>query len=1593
MKKKKLILLSALAAASITTVAVTSSCKKDKDVDSTTTEQETETKTPATLKSISASGYSKVVLLGSNVEDIYKDAKVVATYSDGSTKDITDSVKWNTSNVVVDKDGKITKTGKYSITVKSGSYTDSFIVTVSDYSLESIEVDTTKADLSYTPYSSVNDFSSVVVYANYKNPVDGTINKVAVDSDLVSFVVTDKDNKVVDQVIAEGNYTVTVSALDKTATFTITCGPIETATTVADAVAQASKGEITINNGTYTYYDGREEYTTKKVYTLGQHYSKVEEEANYGNSTSYFSVASDGSAFAAQVDEDGNVSKYYSDHLANVKDAYALGFDIFSSGDTVYPQYGFGEVVSALYEQYLNTYSDESNVTKHESVGVCAHIKDSEGKAVSGYNFDFNMIENASGAAHFYHYSVEFTLNDSGAVEEAYVSIDTYEYTDPEDYWAYIEYDDIKQAGYTLPSSFGLTLVKGSDEAGADLYSFTISDTANVTYTSTHSVKQSSGVKANDSTNPYCEDKVKVSSFKVVKYNSDNTTEELVDGSTYNIDLDDATYEQDDKSHRFEFNIKFEDILPQTASTSLDNIKVVIKGTGYDGAEVDSSNWSGGNTSYATVRSWYDDNYDEQGKVIQISRPGTYTVTVSSLNVTKTYTYVVSAEAPQVITTKVSDGEANSDFSTVSSISCYTSNTIYLDAEIAKYYTQGYSVKAQKYDADHNLVDTTDVTLTKGTYTVNGKEVECYSFNASVAGSYLVTFTGATPDSGTRSAATASVEVTVSAVPSVDDIVKGENDYLFETTVTSSEMYKVKFGAPDESNSGTIDIWNKYDKNKKQSGTYTYANGQFTITTTSNTLGLADGAEFEISMTSYYKLKLVSATEETYSLQAPTSDITDAELAVIKGKYEAVEGTKTTTIKFTQSSTVKGDGNITVSVVDSSDSTASKSATYKYTFNCDTKACDVTLTSGDDCLSYALTVSQDKLMYGTIECVSKTPNLKEICQGTYTASFDNSGNGNYTYTIVFNEDGTATLTNSGKNRTRVCSYAYNDETGQLKFTKISGSSSSVGIESAIYIVDDKLKYTSPTMGGDPVFSREGDSDTTSSIPSSIQGTYYANYSDSDYVFTISSDKVTVVNEEGESYASYTLASYLNGVVTVTDDSFHTNATIAVADGVVTFTDSNFYTGTLSTTAPVYTAPSTMVGTWEGKTSNGYDEFIVTIESGKTTISVSQNDDLSTYTIIKSTNTIIKGTATIYGQKSTIVLTINSDGTISMNMDDNTFEATLSQAATITFSEDYQGLWTNSADSKYFIISDDSITYCSMEVSSLRYDEDDKYYTFSLTSGSYVLYLENGSLVMKEETSLDEISFSKKFDGEYTNSDDSKSVIISGLTVTYNSNAYTIISYSQGQVEASDEDDISIKFTAEGKLSVANVAASVEFDKVLTYSGMFDDELSEVIKIYNTKVTWSEDDADANEYTIQSKTDGTIVAKDENNFYLKLVPISTGYRVYTGSDVTSDEDYGELTDVSLNVTTSTEVSFTSKYIGTWVDSTNNVTVVITADSITVNGVTKEFSYDETDGYIVKIENSSGTLCDAYVEINADGDLTIESRADGINYTCVKQNNVD
>ena len=1379
--KKKLLVLSVLALSGIST-ATLASCGKFNGGSTTTP---TPSESVRTVTGTSVTGQNIVYGIGDSIAP-GAGARVSINYSDGTSSDSTATAKFDFSAV------DASKAGKYSVKVTCQGKETSYDVEVKEYVFTGIEADTSKADLNYHLYT-VYNFDDVVISALYKHPVTNEVTKKVLNNADVTFKVTDSNNtEIGTQFPAIGDYNVEASYNDAKCNFVVKCVPVD-AKTIAEAMEVASKTESSISSGsavyTSTYGIGSESgasyetHTDSYDYVYGNSFVKVKKENSYNGEKRnlYYSLKSNGEPFVVAVDLDENGNETGTPYIPtdlefNPKaiDAQYLPLNIFKDG-TKYN--GVYNTINALYKELEGVVGDP-----YQKLGECSHLDNAK-----GFKFGYNRLRSAYNRWYYERVTVEFTLTEAGAINKAYISIDKYI---SEENPAYGETD--YEAGTALPSDLPIEIKEKQDEAGLTKKYFVFKDGADTTPSDSSNWKfnQESGVKASDDENPYLASKITVSDFKIFDANN----KELNDGERISLDLDNGNSVKNEGNHRFELTFSIGNVLPETANIDLDAIDVEVSGVGKDGHIVGDFD-----PAYATVS-----NYD--GSItLRFNRPGDYDVTFKTSSVTKTIHYSVDYEAPLTIEGTVHNGEKDSSFAPESSFAMYKSNKIYIGANIGDNNGGNGDAFEPGFTA---VVDKTTAKLEKTTLNVNGKDVECYAFTATEAGDYVITITGAKPDSD-RAAATSTLTINVSDNPTLASIL-AKYDNKYEAVVSEDEIYSLEF------TDKKFTVYNKYDHTKYAEYDYTYDAETRTFVCIPG--GNASGIDknFELTMSNYYVLSLVDVdTKASYILSKPTSDIKDEDWAVLKGKYEATLGSTSYAFDFKQGDT-KGEGSFTVTI-----GTNNCAYTYKYENETGKLLTSIAIDGNDPLSTFTLSVKNATITLSdgsnSVNLTEKKNDINEILKGTYTASFDNSGNGEYEYEITFNENGTATLKNKNKKRERICSYTYNEETGQLKFTKISGSSSSVGIESKIYVIDGQLTYKGPVMGGSPVFSRNGGNETpvVVEVPEEYIGTWYGVDSYDDSLITVELSTTTVKVTSEAVTQTFDVQTVKDGTITAG------MVTLVLGNNSISYNYSNgFVTCTLSKENPLLGVSTELQGTYEGINPDSSEN--VTIEVGEKTVKYGEY----TYTI----SSVENGTYKFVDKTAPdffVLLVVGADQKITFTTDSNaTFEIHLKGSSTVVeIDESLQGTWKDETNNITLVISASSVNWNDIECTGVAYSEgalsftyNDAEYVGGINTTTNKLEIRTGTTEwynLSKQTSSEsngEIDLSS-YAGWYVNGNDQIAVISSGILI--GKDTYVIDSKSLVDgvltIEASlNSTSISITITG-NSLSYNNVTYTKQVD--------------------------------------------------------------------------------------------------------------------------------------------------------------------------------------
>lgn len=1284
--KKKLLVLSVLALSGIS-AATLASC--DKFVGGSTTTSTPSESVPRTVTGISVTGQNTVYGIGDSIAP-GASARVAINYSDGTSSDSTSTAKFDFSAV------DASKAGKYTVKVTCQGKETSYEVEVKEYVFTGIEADTSKADLNYHLYT-VYNFDDVVISALYKHPVTNEVTKKVLNNADVAFKVTDSNNtEIGTQFPAIDDYNVEASYNDAKCNFAVKCVPVD-AKTIAEAMEVASKTESSISSGSAVYTstygigsesgDSYETHTDSYDYVYGNSFVKVKKENSYNGEKRnlYYSLKSNGDPFVVAVDLDENGNETGTPYIPtdlefNPKaiDAQYLPLNIFKDG-TKYN--GVYNTINALYKELEGVVGDP-----YQELGECSHLDNA-----TGFKFGYNRLRSAYNRWYYERVTVEFTLTEAGAINKAYINIDKYI---SEENPAYGETD--YEAGTALPSDLPIEIKEKQDEAGLTKKYFVFKDGADTTPSDSSNWKfnQESGVKASDDENPYLASKITVSDFKIFDANN----KELNDGERISLDLDNGNSVKDEGNHRFELTFSIGNVLPETANIDLDAIDVEVSGVGKDGHIVGDFD-----PAYATVS-----NYD--GSItLRFNRPGDYDVTFKTSSVTKTIHYSVDYEAPLTIEGTVHNGEKDSSFSPESSFAMYKSNKIYIGANIGDNNGGNGDAFEPGFTA---VVDKTTAKLEKTTLNVNGKDVECYAFTATEAGDYVITITGAKPDSD-RAAATSTLKINVADNPTLASIL-AKYDNKYEAVVSEDEIYSLEF------TDNKFTVYNKYDHTKYAEYDYTYDAETRTFVCIPG--GNASGIDknFELTMSNYYVLSLVDVdTKANYILSKPTSDITDDDLALLKGKYTGALATfgYSWTFAFVPGEE-KGTGSLVVTEND-----GWNDVDYTYTYEFDAKARKLvptyTGTSKNHPLkSGVVSINNDSQLVFTyananIVLEKKSVNLRELLDAKYTVKANNS---DYTFEFTFNDDGvsgTCKVTRkTTSSRDGVYSWTFDDSTNVITLTKISGKNCYItGFE----IENGDLYYLySPTSIKEKC-SKES-SAVSMTIPKEIQGTWYGVDSYDNSLITVELSATTIKVTSATVIQTFDVQTVKDGTITAG------MVTLVLGNNSISYNYSNGYvTCTLSKENPLLGVSTELQGTYEGINPDSSEN--VTIEVGEKTVKY----DGFTYTI----SSVENGTYKFVDKTAPnffVLLVVGADHKITFKTYSNaTFEIHLKGSSTVVeISEKYIGSWV-SADGDTLVITSDGVEYNgeAIEVVSASADAGIEVDNFG-TSG-VIFFDENGAL--------------------------------------------------------------------------------------------------------------------------------------------------------------------------------------------------------------------------------------------------------------------------
>ena len=1533
--KKKLLVLSVLALSGIST-ATLASCNRFSGTTTPGAVVSSKDQGVKTVSGISVSGQNTEYGIGDAIVQGAA-ARVSVNYTDGTSTDGTATASFDFSAV------DATKAGTYTVKVTCQGKETSYNVTVKEYVFDGIEVDTTNAKLDYYIYS-VYDFSDVVVNSLYKHPVTGEVTKKALNNADVAFNVTDKDgNTVTSQFPAFGTYKVEASYNNAKTSFDVNCVPVD-AKTVADAVEAASKAESSINSGTakFKHYDADLAYEDDSEYVYGENYVMTTRAVsspdssgtsyNYQKEKLFYSLGLNGQPFvvAVPVDDDGNATgdPYIPNDLEfNVEaiDAKYAGFNIFKDG---IKYNGVYTVVSELYK-YLN-----ENIVgdSYDKVGKCEHLDNAD-----GFTFAYNRITTAYNSWVFERVTVEFTLSQSGAINKAYVKVDQYK-SEEDPYYGEEKYN----SGVAIPSDLPIEIKKKTDEAGLEKKYFEFKADTEATPKNTNEwyFAQESGVKAPAANNPYLASNIAMSSFKL----TDSTGRELNDGDIINIDLDNGNVKKDEGNHRFVYDFNVSDVLPTTANSNLDKVSISVSGTGKDGHVVVDSDYS-----YVFASKY-------NGALrLTINRPGDYDVVVQSFNVTKILHYHVDYEAPFSIESTIHNGEENGAFVEESTFDMYKSNKIYLAAKIDSAFDPKYTVSVDK-ESGH---------LEKTTITVNGKEVECYAFTATEAGTYTVTITGAKPDIDLSNGVSAATNITENSFT----IELGQDTYVFTLKNGKLEM--------KSENLGTISFKNNDSENISDSVSNILQNVLGTWTN-------ENGYELVVTDTT------ISLTRRSSTKQVTINVAENPTLASILGKYDnkyeaTVSDDEIYSLEFTDSD---------VTVYNKYDHT--KFIKYNYTYDADTRKFTLTEDDGDGLeKSFNLVMSNyyelslvDTELKASYLLTKPTSDITDedlaLLSGTYKGVLTQF---NFTYTFKFTpgeEKGTGSLIvteDQGNGSVNDYEYTYEFDTKTRKLVPtLVVQTRNHPLKSGVVSINNDSNLVFTYAGSDIVLEKQ-----SVDLKNILNAKYTVNANGADYTFEFT------VNEDGVTGTLNATRGKRNGTYSWTFDENtniislnRTSENDCYVDGFAIENGDVYYLYNATSIkakctkdgsaeepdTPAVSIPESLYGTWYSDDET-YDNITISADGlkfdGSTNVAqtVSFNDNILVvkddyYNEVKFTISATGLTASFYNGVAIVNYTNGSNP----------------EPTEIEISEDYQGTWYGKEDSDYVIvITANSISVNGEEIVVTAADENGISIDSFGTEG-VIYFAADGTLTCRIGSNAIELTSDN---GDSGDSGETENTIFSQIVGNWTSPSYddltiteTRITYNWDSADISSATDVT---SSSFNINIGGIPYSfVYVDNTITVTSFV---LPSPVVFTKGSASGEIDDAILDEYigswstsngdtlVITSTTveldcgeplEGSIVKVDDKSIVFEVTDLmgTVEYELTLNSDgtIVFDEQF-------VFMKNDEDFEMDDSFIGTWKDDESTITLVIDSSSVKWNDIDATgLAYE--DGYLTFNVDGVGTV---------------------------------
>lgn len=333
-----------------------------------------------TVKELTIEGQKTEFFVGDTFS--YGDIKVTATYSDASTKDVTNDVK-------VEQNANMNNAGTYAVIVSYENVSKAYSITVIDNkTIQSIKLDINGVKTSYLVGETI-DYSNVNVIEVYKNSSNvesinyGELAKYTVK-------VTDENNNEVNGAFNDkGTYTVTVSKDALKASYEVSVY-YKTYDTVAAALEAGTENANKVVSGVVTYKQSGFSVTNYN-YLFGKDYLEVESDGG----KYYYQSLEDGTV-AGIFNYDGELSKAYADE-DNIKGLNISSFLYYFDNEMYGIEDLLNELQTIVESEDIKSYNYQEEVKKCE---VCGYVHE--------YAYSFETIL----SDYYYTYvTVEFSLD------------------------------------------------------------------------------------------------------------------------------------------------------------------------------------------------------------------------------------------------------------------------------------------------------------------------------------------------------------------------------------------------------------------------------------------------------------------------------------------------------------------------------------------------------------------------------------------------------------------------------------------------------------------------------------------------------------------------------------------------------------------------------------------------------------------------------------------------------------------------------------------------------------------------------------------------------------------------------------------------------------------------------------------------------------------------------------------------------------------------------------------------------------------------------------------------------------------------------